>query len=786
MTRDDGLQLGSVLTRDTLSQDSHITKAIQLENSESPVVHLDIVPFGEDRSIITVHADGSLTVASADLLHTSSEMIHAANGTENVQLLAATILSLSDARKTTLKSRDDLSRDIPASSAILVAAFKKHTEDHTRTARNDLHYGAWSIPLLPGSLDLHQLFDHKLVLSSSESPRKQLDIIPSFGPRASTLILKSLYGIQRYDLTGLVPRQLPELRSNLLGHQDIIMVSNDLTLLAFQDSFRLLDPEYGVVRATLDLNGTLLRRKRKRSGSEAAGVAIDFICYFAQLRRVMIYSRSHLIACDLRLTGSGGNGTSASLLVNNIGRGRAKSHHLNAPLALDVEQNSKTVSTAREWTSLYESLDKLRQAGNAIGFETRVLKYLRKQSEPDSGGARPSRHSSSYLPESQIDYILSSLFSIAAATAGGVEQPQLRLDLAAPNLIRWLSKAATLSRQRLERALNSSYDSIKLKIAPGDIAHSLLRADPTCDMLFKYVKDNHGADPQEQAAIVRLLILKVLNGGDSTTQRLITEGEEVEIVESKVTAESDQEKERVLIILTNALAGLGLLDAKSISSVLRTSFSGGEILGLIQLLRQQLFKTGYPGSVLHTHDQTADIARGNFAQTNGAKDAGSTGLPIDGVLKILSACIDTVGPLDLLSRDESDTFLEDVIPDLLSEVSLATQAAEESANMHGTLRETLRYSQSDKPGRRHGKNRLEESLPPQQAGEIITLYTEKMEDEDVNGQEGVLPLGLHAEDGISQVKARKGGGQLLKRSLRHTLMLESRQRGAYSFERLVL
>jgi hypothetical protein len=281
---------------------------------------------------------------------------------------------------------------------------------------------------------------------------------------------------------------------------------------------------------------------------------------------------------------------------------------------------------------------------------------------------------------------------------------------------------------------------------------------------------------------LHIILAKVLNEAQLRAQRQIDQDEGHAGDTDVESAPIGVEDEILTNMLIKALAALGTLDIRSISDAMRQNFAAGEVLALIQLLRQQLFKIGSPNYM-----QPSEVKNNSEGTTQevvlGTPVAAQ--MSIDSILKVLSACIDAVGPLDLLSPVHSEDFLEHVIPHLMSEVSLATKAVEDTADVHGVLREALQYAQSNqKPA--HGiKSVAEQGLAVQRPGEIITLYAEQMEDVEASGRDGLLPLTLQG-DSVKSFKVRKGGGQITRRSLRHTLMLESRNRGLYSYERLVL
>ena len=775
--RDSGLFLKSTENAEGIDSDLSKPRSLPIEASQNVVVHLDIAANVQDRPVLVIQVDGTTTLASSNLDHSASTTLAGFSSAGSHNILAAAILSPTDARKTVLKAREDLSRDLSQDAVILAAVYK------TSATNQEFHYGTWVLTKNHGELESSQLFAQALHNNRNDSGKRLPPSTVSFGHRTTTILIKSVNGIRRFDITGLVPRHLPNPKPTMLGHLDSISLSSGLTLNASQDALRLLDSEYGAVLASLDLNQTLLRRKRKRNGTEISIGAIDFVTYFAKSSRVVLFSRSHLIACDIKLGESKTSDAYASLLVNNIGRGNSHTHQQNRSLQLFVTQDTELEDLDLEWAGVQDSLEKIRQGGNVLGFQTRLLKYLRQRHGEGSHNGSTIR-----LSSAQINYILSAIFSrdqmTADAPGAGLHS---RSDV--PRLLKWLIKAGYMSRRHVQDALLPE-PSPERRLDYEDLALAMLEADPSYAILSDYLQNSADIELAESAKIARLLLLRVLQQYTTTARQLTgadTDGTSSALAAQDQSAEQDRP---LLQALTDALSSMGTADARSVSSLIRTTFAGGEVLALIQFLRQQLFTSGYPGSGLQSNDVKAVSQKDNGVSSEAkprSSDFVSRQMDVDVILKLLSACIDSFGPLDLLSIEESDVFVETVIPDLLSEISLATQAAEESSDIHGTLRETIRYIESDKPSKRQSRSHFKQIEPTQQhPGEIITLYSENMEDDLPSEATALLPLSLHADDTISPIRLRKGGGQTSTRSLRHTLALESRQKGLYSFERLVL
>ncbi|RMD45034.1 hypothetical protein DV735_g207, partial [Chaetothyriales sp. CBS 134920] len=743
--RDDGLSLTSITGRDA-GQGTPAIHSLRLDDeSAGPVLHLDICSAGHERRIAVVQADGTLTFSTPDLQHISVHKLRDPTNTSTgtVRLIAATLLTVSDAQKSILKSRDDLSHRISATSAILVTVSASSPADQS----SSLRCRAWSISNPMSAEEPQILFDLPLRVDAQGKSKKAGSVIPSFGPRASSLILKSTNEIQRIELTGLVPRLLPGSRMGQSQYQDILLIGSGTALVAFHDSIRLADLQNNAIYASLDLNQTLLRKKRKRSSPDVPGSGVDFVGYFPQISRVLIFSRNHLIACDLNLKESRRGPTGAPLLLDQIGKAASGTSH-QLELHLNVAVNSPPTSTTGDWAGVRERLTAARRSTSDKEFEKTALAFWAECSQRDAFDPTGSQYSASGLTDQQVDFILSSLFSMKSAVSEEQQaETALRLDLIAPALIYSLNKAGILTTPRLKRALGTSSQPHGPNLKAGDIPLSLMAADATNKTLVAYVDSCVPANVSDVVAVVKILVRNILRHGDSPTQALLTgktmsEQANIEAVAANIevvaTTDNDgagQKTELLIKAISKGLTTLALLDTKTISTQLRT-FSRAELLCLIQFLRQDLYQAGQA----HLDSQAQGLIGDRVP------------LPVEIILKILSACIDAIDPLDLASG-EGGEFLEAVISDLLSEVSLATDSAEESAHMQGTLRETLRHHQSEEAAQGKVKLLLQGPGYGHRRGTLTTLYSEDTEGPDIGGHAAILPLGLAANDGVSSAKA---------------------------------
>jgi hypothetical protein len=225
--------------------------------------------------------------------------------------------------------------------------------------------------------------------------------------------------------------------------------------------------------------------------------------------------------------------------------------------------------------------------------------------------------------------------------------------------------------------------------------------------------------------------------------------------------------------LVTALDKFGTAACSVISANVKALLSQREVLALIQFLRQQLFQGGHTRSFqsLSVDDEVPRTVR------------------LDTAIKILSSCIDAIGPLGFFGAMDNEDFIGNIIPELVTEITHTKQGLEDASELQGILREAIRYQESIRRRQAagaHMPNHDAGLASRERSGAIVTVYSEALEGEESLGLGPSLPLSLKIEHVVKPMKIRKGGGQIKQRTIRQKRMLERRMKGQYSFERLVL
>ncbi|KAJ9613203.1 hypothetical protein H2200_003144 [Cladophialophora chaetospira] len=751
-----------------------------LRDQQSPVALLDVVLESRDNPIIVVQQNGNLTVFSADLQTTIIETSLSSKHLESLKVLAIHILTLSEAQKTVLKQRPDVTSAAAPHTCHLAVAYGQTGQTGSI---DNLNYGVWEIENAGGNATskgryLKPLFEHDLSQSISQ-PNLLTGKHCSFSSRASNLFVHVGQTLSSYDLTGFVPSLSSTLHMGSGGTCETMGISPAFALGSFQDSLRLYDLKYQSVQAQRDTQQANLKRKRSVAPPDGSG-PIHFIAYYPQSTRIIGRRRNQLLAIDLNMIASKRMLENGSDLLHNIGRGSST-------------QGSAAKSTAN-WKTVQTKLDDLAQAGDVAGFERAFIDDLPRigaqaaSADPTldellTEHAAPSEH--------KINYLLSTIFQVESSSNGAVNgrsagDKQLKLRIASFKLMFWVSHLGLLSRHRVNSAATNATPDVKDGFPTNAVARALMDAGPSCALLIGCLKHGFSPDVDEQAAVVQLLIQRALETSANTSNAgsgsqadgtmdvdlALTAATQVKTF-STSSSESPWLPNSLQEALIAALDNFGTAASPTVSSTLKAVFSQTEILALIQFLRQQLFQAGHTRSFqsLPTTETVQRTVR------------------FDVSIKVLSGCVDAIGPLGFFGAVDDEDFLGNIIPELVTEVTNTKQSLEEVLELQGILREALRYQESIQRQQEAGARippHIAGRISQQRPGAIVTVYSEAVEGgEDLQGG-SALPLSLKVENVVNPVRMRKGGGPVKQRTLRQKRMLETRNKGQYSFERLVL
>lgn len=785
------LRLQYFQSHDKDSQKTQIATSADLHQQNSAVLLLDLIntPGDPTSQVLVLQQDGTVTIFSEDLAQTIAQT--SATDTRSMRILAAHHLSGAEAMRSLLKQRSDLMNTASSEASYLAVVYTRSNDKQVNI--NKLSYAVYAIEDSKRDERTRLLFDHGLVLKEHET--QMLDtknVSCAFNSSASHLYLRLGGSLFTFSLSGLLPQQACVLHTGFTGNSEMMAISPNFAISSHQENLRLFDLKYQTSQAHVDLRRSALKRKRNRQGGDPQSGSIEFVAYVPQLARVVGRRRNQLIAIDIIAKGDAKNllsvGTS---LVQNIGQAIVPADPQYdtkiklAQLAIGTVDQSKT--SHHEWQKAREQLEQLAQAGDVAEFEDAFIYEVRKPYLALlSSGSISDDLPTAGIPDTKYKYLLTKIFRLDTTfVAGDSSTPPnfvLRVGVSSFRLILWLSRLGLLSTRLVQIAMYGTTPSATGDfLRPDAVAQALVEVDPTLELLQKCIENGFSHYVDEQAATVHMLVQQALSftGDENQIESNGDQSHEVaRLAETQMQTSWDDSQpswvpEQVKQALVAALNRLGSAAASAITPVLKASFGQTEILALIQFLRQQLFQGGH----------TQSFRTLAFLE---AKDKDVVSL--EAVVRVLSCCVDSIGPFGLIGTMDNETFVDSIIPDLLSEIASTKESLEDAAELQGILRETLRYYESFEKNQQGGaRSNLGIGMElEQRPGTIVTLYSEAGDGIDGQGEGRSLPLSLAVDTTVTSNKVRRGGGQIRSRSVREKSMLRQRQKGPYSFERLIL
>ena len=697
----------------------------------------------------------------------------------------------------------------------------KHRPDLLGTAgEGDVILTALVGPQSPTGEDAHELYVHTWLLSSDNhlqngSLRRKVQLLSTstlhlpahwpipdsksccFDRTGDSLIFWDRQSLLRYDLTGSFPQLVTKLTSADGDISNAFELPANVIAMSTSTDTSLYDMKYGSLQASI--------RHEKTPNN------LGFITYCAQPRRIICIRSHSLLAINVDA-------------IQSIGR-HARAH----PHALLSESIGKGVASHPEISESIPPSKKMK-----IGsLQQNPIRYEAAQSQL-AGSAEvqrddPSTHdastavsttiaqnlaSSAYRgPGTRIDAgIDEALHRAIVRQATENDNEILKIEAVSEKQIHIWIRDGHFVRHRLSRKGRQSGASFSDLPAPGKLATALMRFDPTLATLEEYISLCVQCDHEEFAATLKILLRNLIfrtefakrtpliehadagndvemneDGSSDRNQALITEDEAAKLESAKDDAILSIAGETLRARLVYALGKLARFSHRTISLLLRTSFSSDEVLALIQLLRQDLYESGY--SHLTQNDQSMRLLQGENAVTAPLSALPVRCLGIEEVTKILSTSIEALGIVGLTVQGDSTQFIERMIPELRSEIGRALKTLDDLLALQNTLCENVRYAESFRTttAQSQGNNSsTRDQQPVQKTGSIVTIYKELAGDHgEVEAPAGILPLSLKADE-VSLFKRQQNGNAAGRRSQRELRLLRSRKIPQYSVDRLVL
>lgn len=722
------------------------------------------------RDVVVVGEDGHVTIVSqADVVLKTEFELRELLG--SVKVLAAQCLTTLAAQSSIFKSRPDLASNIHETDIVLIAAYALTTENQHDSS--SLHVGIWSFNSempLKAEATVHPIVTHKLELHNVKAAGRRF----VFGVDARKLEICDNLSTTTFDLTTVTPQRLSSRKHMTPDQTSEIELTNNIHLSISQGLLQIYNTKFNSLLASTSLSRSMLKRKR----NEPAFMRLSTLAYFAQLRRVVASDGTSLFSIDILADSAMQNPfKKSSMLIGNILRGAQDTHSPSRPGKAGAKQDFALGS------SFTNELDELVTKNDVGGFQKKLLQIL----EVDSFNSLKRTKVSSKM----LDYLLNKMFKLETTGSSDKEVHKLKAVFLVPALIEWLAINGLLVDYHVFKAVKAN-TATNVR-STGEVAEALLATGLDLSVVQCWISKSPILEPAALSLVIKSLLTKALAQSNEHMQATLAYESRSGVDEPTFTQElvigagPDEltVSTTTTICLAHALKRLALAGPVVVSKQLRKVFMQQELLALIQFLRQQLYLGGFTrlaNARKYPSPPSSVVSDVEDYNTNPNPQ-----ISLNGIVVLLNACIDALGPVGILGSEEHEEFIQNLLPDLLSEITSAMQAVEESTLLQGLVRETLRYVESVERQPFEVRSKMQKDLAKStRKGEIVTIYAEPDSEEAGVIAGSALPLSLKAEEDIDSFKVRKGGGQVSKRSTREMGMLKDRLRSSYSFERLIL
>lgn len=610
----------------------------------------------------------------------------------------------------------------------------------------------------------------------------------SFGVHASTGTVQQLSGanLSTFDVAKAVPTEVSQLKIKepkafLRLSSTSVMVSSGTTITVYSSKFKSTLASIPIPSEYLNLKGAV-------QTNDLRSCPCNLVSYFPKLGTAVAIANAGLVAIQID-----GKSRIDGLLIDSLGcsvrgqtrsKGAAASSNVGLTTMLSFLPSS-VVQVGGPSKPELKVLDKSVSDGDVLQFEELMAEKLPILSKANGDGPAGSIRSPTDVDRRWVIYALSKIFAWSKAEDG---EHALTIQFYPPNMFMWLLGTGNMTVANIELALRDQIHQSGLDSIPaGELVDAIVEIDPQMELLFALVSENFLGATELLAAIRHLMeSLELLGEGAATRQMMLTNGEasnlESDDIEEQVAAlEAEAEADLAMAeyqlgpgsgirgeTLSLALSKLYPCPKNAIVHGLQTTYSSQEIVSLIYLLRFEMARGSWTSRYL---DDDMDL---------GDNETGAADNTILLVSSLLNNCIDAVGAGGWLTGHarlvSSNRFeAEELIASLKLEVSAALEGLEEATYLKGLTSEMVRYGDAVQ----RGKPALEG--PPGKRAKTTHSSHISTGEQEIK----LLPLGLKAEQQVSQLRVG-AGGEVHERSARDIGRLKSQKVGKYSLERIVV
>lgn len=782
------------------------TTSFDFSKEAAPVLHLDTFEAASGNKLLALHEDGTVTSYSNGLEieeWRSSINTGALNLGAVPAIQAAATLNLQQARKTILRSREDILATLgpdqeTAYRSLLLVMTRSPTKDvscsagtlelrifHIRTAdsdRSDL------------ALGMRQKLQSLATLSMPEpsifnSKNTQITMHTSSG-----IVFQDAEGaLAVYDLTGSVPRLVHTLvRNDAFSY---LRLSPELVASSRGTSLSVMDLRYGSLQAeatlTLDHDANVTQKSRKSEGKPTTTESLRLLSYFAPLDVVVALSGRKLLAVQLSTThklDESRKRKREGLLVNSIGRGSSMMTR-SPPTSGESARKIKSLGTFlpsfdNDWKGQKAAMDRCIAQNDEKELERLMATALGMKAMEEDNQISNSE-GRNHFDQHAVSYVLKAMFSVDQAPpdadSAGDHPRSLNIRFFPRKIGNWLIDKGLLTLSQVELSLKRNGAlPVTSKLTTGSLIRALAKLDSSLGILLSLLASPVPLSSQE---LVHLLVLVIQSSNAEATeiQQLLTNGdveddsghnERLQLVNGETTnyspspspTHSGNNPSRRL--LSSAMKRLYNCPSSSVARALKRELSTPNLRILVDTLRMEIARSGWL-SPYEDSLGTLDLDLQDDSQ-------------MCFIAHLLNCVIDSLGTGGwILGNSMSDDFTEtaDTIAYMKAEISAALEGIEEATYLKGMLGEMLLCGK-DSLNPSVKQSRSSESQLPALPAKPLTIA---LDEEDSQ----LLPLGLKSAPVVSRTKIG-AGGELIKRSRRDIGRLKSKMVGKYSFDRIMI
>jgi len=685
--------------------------------------------------ICVVYSSGALTCISGDLAEKRWEST-AADVFKNDAIQGvvdyATIITLDQARKTILKSREDAIAAIVDASAGVNADNQPILVLATSVEKRKLTLRMCALPQRTADAismlqrEPQEILAERLV----RSPTGEADARSSYWLHTpSNRIFRMESGfVSIYDLSGTLPKLVETIGARDTRYETCMPLTQTAMLAANHTHCLVLDTTYASVQAELRLkeDEPTENKKRKQADDSVSLKQSAFVSYWSEIGLAIAVRHGSLIGIQLNFNTTGRKRVKASrsLLADAFGKGRAVQSTKASTDLTDWKAKvdfwvQQSQITELEKACAYDLNITVHSADGKAGPEDASNGDVDGHVNGDEGSAesRSADQGQSRSPawefpkdvstlitqtdQRKASYILSKTFEVVD---GGDGLRQLSLVFYAPNVLKWLALVGYLNADMVRRSLSLQHSNASF-IRPGDIVSAMTDLDPSLGVMHEFFNWPVHVDLEEIVQGLKAAI-QSLESPPAPEQRQITnnaEGADGDLVgedDNDIVMESQAAEDDLAFALASLNNGLvirslvlraifdrlNLFPANRVVDAFRKSLNQKEVVFLITLLRIELADGGW---TIRYSDEAED------EEMEDDRADGPSNRSITVISNLLNIAIDAVGTSGWLVALSGDKQLstDEMLLILRAEASAALEGCYEANTLGTVLNDFERYSQ---------------------------------------------------------------------------------------------